>query len=300
MQKIILDLDTGIDDSMALAMVLANKDKFDLIGITATFGNTTTETSAQNSLKILNHFGFYDIPVFIGCRGLKEGEEYQPSTFVQRIHGVNGLGDVDYPKGKREVETVSAIKFLHDMIIKHNEELIIVTTGTLTNIANLYKKYPGLLEYKPRYVAMGGAVSAKGNVTPTAEANMHKDPESAAFVFSLGLDFTLIPLDVTQRLRLSLTDIAKWKDKKFCSMLEFYINWHETGESYLHDPSCIAYLLEEAAFTTLPLRLKADSEGRTFADPDINTFTNVALCVDKERAEKIIKDSLNRILSFKT
>ncbi len=299
MRKIILDLDTGIDDAMALAMAIDNKDKFDLIGITATFGNTNTETSAENSLRILNHFGISDIPVFEGCRGLTEEEVYQPSDFVKRIHGINGLGNVDFPKGTGSIEKTHAVEFLHDAIIKYNEELVIVPTGTLSNIAALYRKYPELLEYRPKYVAMGGAVSSKGNVTPTSEANMHKDPESAAFILSLGLDFTLIPLDVTQRLRLSISDIAKWEDEKFKAMVTLYINWHGTGESYLHDPSCIAYLLDEAAFTTLPLRLKADSEGRTFADPDADTFVNVALCVDKERAEKTIKDSLNRILGFK-
>lgn len=42
MKKIILDLDTGIDDALAIAYVLGSPDA-ELIGITGTYGNVLME-----------------------------------------------------------------------------------------------------------------------------------------------------------------------------------------------------------------------------------------------------------------
>ena len=40
MKKVILSLDTGIDDAMALAYTIA-KDELDLIGVVGTYGKST-------------------------------------------------------------------------------------------------------------------------------------------------------------------------------------------------------------------------------------------------------------------
>ena len=52
MTKIILDLDTGIDDAMALAYALGSPE-LDLIGLTATYGNVLVETGVRNDLALL-------------------------------------------------------------------------------------------------------------------------------------------------------------------------------------------------------------------------------------------------------
>lgn len=45
-KKLILDLDTGIDDAMAIAYALGSADEADLIGVTATYGNVTVPLAA--------------------------------------------------------------------------------------------------------------------------------------------------------------------------------------------------------------------------------------------------------------
>lgn len=65
MKKIILDLDTGIDDTLALSYILGSEDA-ELIGITGTYGNVLLETGIRNDLNLLEMYGRPDIPVFKG------------------------------------------------------------------------------------------------------------------------------------------------------------------------------------------------------------------------------------------
>ena len=66
MKNVILDLDTGIDDTLALLYVLSKRDEINLLGITAVFGNVETRVSARNSLTILDLFDRKDVPVYLG------------------------------------------------------------------------------------------------------------------------------------------------------------------------------------------------------------------------------------------
>ena len=61
-RKLILDVDTGIDDALAIAYALGSED-LDLIGVTGTYGNVLVPTGTRNSLAILELFGRTDIPV---------------------------------------------------------------------------------------------------------------------------------------------------------------------------------------------------------------------------------------------
>ena len=64
-RKLILDLDTGIDDSLAIAYTLASPEA-ELIGVTATYGNVLMRDSVRNSLAVLDLLGTPGIPVHPG------------------------------------------------------------------------------------------------------------------------------------------------------------------------------------------------------------------------------------------
>ena len=51
MKKLVLDLDVGIDDTLAVAYALASPE-VELVGITTTYGNVTTEQSTANALAV--------------------------------------------------------------------------------------------------------------------------------------------------------------------------------------------------------------------------------------------------------
>ena len=78
MVDLVLDLDTGIDDAIALS--IAAKDKgINLLGVTCTYGNVTVEESAYNTLALLSLLGREDVPVYIGRnRSLLSSSPYTP------------------------------------------------------------------------------------------------------------------------------------------------------------------------------------------------------------------------------
>lgn len=54
-KKLILDLDTGIDDALAIAYALGSAGDADLIGITATYGNVAVPLAAAMRLRCSTH-----------------------------------------------------------------------------------------------------------------------------------------------------------------------------------------------------------------------------------------------------
>ena len=299
MRNVILDLDTGIDDTLALLYVLSKKDEINLLGVTSTFGNVETGTSAKNSLTILDLFNHSDVPVFLGESAPYGKESYKVKEYIYQIHGKNGLGNVNFPPSMREAKE-DGVKFIHDMILSHPGDITIVATGPLTNIAMLYKRFPEVLNIDHEIISMGGALTVEGNVSNICEANYSKDPSSASYVFSKAINFKMIGLDVTQRSHLYLEDLDKWhkaKGEMVKKMVEFYIEFHKTGYSYLHDPSAVCAILHPEYFTFLSLPIYVTEEGRSIGKYNSNLpLKEVALSVDNKSVENELKSAWSKLL----
>ena len=111
MIKVLLDLDTGIDDAMALAYALGSKE-IDLIGITGTFGNVYTEEGVQNVLNILNMCNANEIPVYAGETHAITKDHFTRLEVSARIHGENGVGQVEIETSPKKKETQSGVDFI--------------------------------------------------------------------------------------------------------------------------------------------------------------------------------------------
>ena len=224
METIILDLDTGIDDALALAAALANAERVNIAGISTTFGNVSTRTSVRNTCALLHHFSRHDIPVVMGKEGCGNSI-YEASQFQYRIHGENGIGNVIMQSFNDSESKDDIVSFYNKILAEHNGNVTLITTGPLTNLAFYMKESKSRLFFK-KIISMAGCIMTKGNITPYAEANIYKDAEAASYVFSHTDKLTLLPLDVTQTLFLEKDESLKWNDEIYRQMTDYYIAFH--------------------------------------------------------------------------
>ena len=302
----ILDIDTGVDDGMALAYALGSKE-IDLIGVTGTFGNVYTDDGVQNVMNILHMFNVSDIPVFAGESHPISKDNFTRLEVSARIHGENGVGQVSMGTSPKAKETKSGVDFLIESIKKYGKELVIVATGPQTNLALALKKAPEIKDMIGRVVIMGGALTVPGNVNQYTEANISQDPEAAKILFESGLDVTMVGLDVTQRSTLTNADTQSWREtgsvpgKTYADMVDYYITENYGVEGcYLHDPSAVINAVHPEYFTMLPMHMtvvtEGEAEGRTIGDSnklrDPNPNVKVCIGVDSQALVSHLNETL--------
>lgn len=242
-KKLILDLDTGIDDALAIAYALGSADEIDLIGITATYGNVAVPLAARNALAVLHLFGRDDVPVYPGVdypiapatlpkmRGTTPDERAQayarwqnggadgwqtdaswsPTPGSVAVHHPNGIGGAIIPDSPRAPEAPgSAVDFIITAAREYGPDLTIVPTGAMTTMATVFRNAPDLKDSGVNVTLMGGALTLPGNVSPAAEANISQDPEAADYLFKCGARTTMIGLDVTHQTALTREKAHEW------------------------------------------------------------------------------------------
>lgn len=107
MKKLILDLDTGVDDALAISYALGSPE-VELIGITGTYGNVLVEQGVRNALAVTDLLGHPEVKVYQGLSHSSTTDHFEVLPISAFIHGDNGIGDVDIPDSNRSVETESA------------------------------------------------------------------------------------------------------------------------------------------------------------------------------------------------
>lgn len=265
--KMILDLDTGVDDSLALAYAIANPD-IEVLGVTGTYGNVTTEQGVRNSLDILHLLEKDSVPVFKGEDHAMDKVVFTRHEVSARIHGENGVGQVTLPPASAKPESTDAIDFIIASCKRWGKELTLVTTGPLTNLATALEKEPEIEHMIGKVIVMGGALTVCGNVSHFAEANISQDPCAARNVFETSMDITMVGLDVTQRSRLDKKATQSWRNLKtisgrlFADMADYYIeNTLGTEETFIHDPSAVICAVHPEFFQAFPCFLTVETEG---------------------------------------
>ncbi len=270
--KLILDLDTGIDDALAIAYT-AGQTEAELIGITTSFGNVTVDTAVRNSINILDLVGKKDVPVYRGAAHPWEKESYEPGEVVYQIHGRNGIGNVDLGEARREPEEMEAADYIIEMANTYGKNLTLVTTAPLTNLANAIRKNKEAIDKIGKIVTMGGALTVPGNITPYAEANIYADACAAKYVFESGIPIVLVGLDVTMKTLITKKDIQSWEEadskasKAITDMAVYYytneLDYTEIGGA-MHDPLAVdAAIHPDVIKNILPINLTVETEGIT-------------------------------------
>lgn len=211
MKKLILDLDTGVDDALAISYALGSPE-VELIGITGTYGNVLMEQGVRNALAITELLGHPEVPVYKGLPHASTKDSFEVLPISAFIHGENGIGDAVIPDPQRDAETEPAVDFIIDAVKTYGDDLVYVPTGPQTNIAAAFRKAPEIAEQLGKIVLMGGALTVPGNVNAWTEANISQDPDAADYVFRHTKDATMIGLDVTLQTLLTYKETQRWRD----------------------------------------------------------------------------------------
>lgn len=285
----ILDVDTGIDDALALATAV-NSPRIDLLAVTTVAGNVDVGRSTANTLDVLSFLGHDEVPVHRGAsRPLAI-----PHRGASYAHGADGLGGASFPASGRRPQAAPGPATMIRLARERPGEITLVAVGPLTNVAIALNVAPDLVDLIPRLVIMGGAVRCPGNVTPHAEFNSWADPHAAEQVLGAGFpDITLVGLDVTTRVLFSreLRDrLAAGQRTSRSAELAVRVGsftFEERGLDgmQLHDPLTVAVTLDPTLIATeavtVAVTTAGDEAGRTrITGPG---QVRVAVDVDVER-----------------
>ena len=297
----ILDVDTGIDDSLALLYAMASPEA-NLVAVTCVSGNVEARQVATNTLGLLELAGRTDIEVAIG----REVPLVRPLQTTPETHGPDGIGHARLPPPSRPVSDRHGVDVIIEEARRFAGEVTLVTLGPFTNVAVALEREPALPRLLRGLVSMGGAFGVPGNTTPTTEWNLHCDPEAARIVFrawgqAIEADPSIprplvLGLDVTEQARLtpehvvrlarragSTPDeslVAAGQDDQLraersvasnpvirflADALRFYFEFHQRYDgfygAFIHDPLVVAAALDRALVTSEALYVDVETSG---------------------------------------
>ena len=285
---LMMDVDTGVDDAVALAVAVASPE-IDLIGVSTLAGNVGVERTTENTLRVLDWLGAATVPVYRGAsRPLA-----RPIMDAVYFHGESGLGWGEFPSSSRTVGSLKGPAAIVHAATSRPGEVTLVAVGPLTNVAIALNVEPNLPKLLKRIVIMGGAYRVPGNTRPWAEFNILADPEAAAQVFAGDwTDCLAVGLDVSQQVEVGKDDweqsrsldhpgaqvLARVGEQTFVERPHFHF--------YLHDPLALAVGIDPTLVTRDSGAISVDTGAGT---PGKTTFTPgpggvaIASAVDSER-----------------
>jgi inosine-uridine nucleoside N-ribohydrolase len=312
--KLILDVDTGTDDAVAL-MVAALHPDLELIGATTVNGNVDVESCTENSLRVFDHIGV-PVPVYEGvARPIARHDFPVPRPDIRSSGAVHGRY-LDIPEARSSKQPTGAIEFLVETYRAATEPIVLVPVGPLSNIATAFTAEPRMRDLVPELVIMGGA-NRYGNVTPRAEFNVWADPEAAHVVLTSGVrKITLVPLDATHRALVSLEDCDRLAalgtpaGDAAARFIRRRIEGYDTTQPMarphaapVHDALAVASIVDPAVIATTYLHVDVETHGTlTVGETVVDTNrrgtgepnVHVALDADEARFVAFLLQTLAR------
>src|SRR3712207_611953 len=89
---VILDVDPGHDDAVAIMLACAAPD-LGLLAVTTVAGNVPLDKTTRNALRVLSLIGYADVPVAAGA----SSPLHRPLHTAENIHGESGLEGPEIP-----------------------------------------------------------------------------------------------------------------------------------------------------------------------------------------------------------
>lgn len=303
-RKIIMDVDTGGDDAVAI-LLAGHHPAVELAAVCATHGNAYHSVVLENTLRVVAAGQMQSVPVYPGAE-FPLVYEHVPANSDQRA--VLPLPPTDLQPQARHA--------VHFLLEYYNSplgaETLYVPTGPLTNLALALRIDPGLARRIPRIVTMGGAY-IEGNATPSAEFNILADPEAAHVVYSAGIPITMIGLEVTSMAYLTLADVARvaqiqtpWAQAAAKLMerdVRWFMNHFGVEQGQIFDANTIAEVIQPGLTETRPMHVDIElrgeyTRGRTVADISGHHHkpanVDVGVAMDRARFLEILLEGLGQ------
>lgn len=271
MQKpVIYDGDMGGDDLWAIAMLLAHRNHFNILGISTVFGNVSQPQATRNVQNFLHWLGEDTIPVVQGedlpCDSMR--------PFGDDAYGENGVGGYILPESPFPANKVDIADWLYTQLYSQHGKTTVFATGPATNLARLVEKHPQAVEKIAEIIFMGGAIDTPGkdgkpvyvedgtrrigNITPFAEFNAYQDPRALNILIESNTPLTFMPADATQHMVLTparqkeIINIHPHYGPAFHQMLMAVdaLDRAKFGVDgpFIHDPNVITYALQPGLY----------------------------------------------------
>jgi inosine-uridine nucleoside N-ribohydrolase len=314
-RSIILDVDTGTDDAIAI-MMAALSPHIELLACTTVWGNRPVKNTTDNTLRVLDYIGRADIPVF---RGLDA--PFGPISVPQPASDDHSGGKMhperlDLPEATTAARSQNAVEWLIATLNSRTEPVTLVPVGPLTNIAAAVTLDPSIVDKVDEIVIMGGA-HAFGNATPSAESNIWHDPVAADVVFKAGFKrVVLVPLDATHDALITAAQVDELEAlgtpaaRATATCIRQRIVAHNESQPQaipdsapIHDAVCVAYLIDPAVIPLNHYHVGIETTGvrtygRTVIDVRYRGYekpnAHVALTADADVFFRLLKDAVGR------
>lgn len=273
--RVVLDCDPGHDDAMAILLAAASP-AIDLRAITTVAGNQTLDRTTLNARRVCSVAGITDVPIAAG----RDRPLRRERIVAAEIHGASGLDGVDWDEPTVDADPRDGVELIIEEAAAGPGPLTVVAVGPLTNVAAAIEGAPGITEHLERVAIMGGAIGL-GNWTPSAEFNIHADPEAAELVLRSGVPVTLVPLEVTHqalatdevigRIAALDTPVARMS----VALLRYFAATYERVFGFpapaVHDPCAVTAVIDPSIVPTRHINVAIDtgselSLGRTVCD----------------------------------
>lgn len=260
--RVILDTDIGtdVDDLLALALILQSPE-LQLEGVTCVYGDV--DLRARMVRKVLRLYGRADVPVYAGMRRTLMG--------LRDIYwaGHEGMGLLEPEDDALTATPGDAVDYLVQTVTENPGAIHVIAIGPLTNIAMAFLREPRLAQNLAHLTIMGGVVRSGQRLDlPYAEHNIICDAEAAHVVMTSGAPITLVPLDVTTRVRIRPEDTVRIHaggtafHAAVAGQVEAYPPFAHRRWTHLHDPLAVAAVIQPDLVTLVDVHVDVETSGR--------------------------------------
>lgn len=312
-KKVFLDHDGGVDDLLALLLVLC-MDEVELIGVSVTPADCYAEYAAESSRKFMDLMLEQPVPVSISkARGMNAF----PEVWRAQPQIINAFPQLLNMKSIRSpLSELEASDFIIERLMNSPEPVSYLMTGPCTTLVNALRKEPAIKAKITEIIWMAGAVKVHGNVRTythngAAEWNVYWDAASAQWLIAQNLPLTIVPLDATNHVPVTfdfLEKMAAQKEFEVSNLASFC--WAITvntipGYDYLYhmwDVLSVAYVSRPDFFSSKQMELQIaqtlPNEGETYEEAGSGNWVNVVTDVERDLFyDYLLKQSRKNFIS---